>query len=276
MGWRFIVLWLSMAAIVGLLFLGAFWELARRLGDTPARDAATAWGAVITAGMTMAMFLVGRMVQELERQFQRNEARVDLAVALYAEIASNLARQRRVITAEAIDKKLVSEFSTARAAAASQGATTEKPGATADESDPIFLRAVENYERVPQPCIFAVVRYYNLNGMLNTAIASVSQRALAGMERDQKKQTLVEFYRLADETDEAASLALTTLKSFIERHGSQAARDLPQNDGSRVRFEQAVMERRIDEIMSQAGPALPQSAAGMVGSVRRSEGSDPS
>lgn len=276
MGWRFIVLWLSMAAIVGLLFLGAFSELARRLGDTPARDAATAWGAVITAGMTMAMFLVGRMVQELERQFQRNEARVDLAVALYAEIASNLARQRRVITAEAIDKKLVSEFGAARPAALSQGTTAEKPGATADESDPIFLRAVENYERVPQPCIFAVVRYYNLNGMLNTAIASVSQRALAGMERDQKKQTLVEFYRLADETDEAASLALTTLRGFIERHGSKAARDMPQNGGSRVRFDQAAMERRIDEIMSQASLALPGSALDLASSVRRSEGSDPS
>lgn len=275
MGWRFVLLWLSMAAIVGLLFLGAFSELGRRLADTPARDAATAWGAVIAAGMTMAMFLVGRMVQELERQFQRNEARVDLAVALYAEIASNLSRQRRVITAQAIDKKLISEFGSARSAPAT-GASAEKPGATADESDPIFVRAVENYERVPQPCIFAVVRYYNLNGMLNTAIAAVSQRALAGMEMDQKKQTLVEFYRLADETDEAATGALGTLKGFIAQHEEKAARALPQTDGSRAGFDQAAMDRRIDEIMSHTSSAPPDSAADMARSVRRSEGSDPS
>ncbi len=179
------------------------------------RDTATAWGALFVAGTTLATFFLGRLAQELERRDQRAEARVDLAIALYAEISSNLRQQRRALTAASVKKKIAAELDEPQPPAGTDAAT---PGAAAkaDTSDPIFAQAVEHYDRIPHDCIFEVVRYYNLNGMLNTSGDAVSAGALKGLSLGKKAQLLAGYYDLAQATDGAGMAALAKLRRFVE------------------------------------------------------------
>ncbi|MBS7539485.1 hypothetical protein [Ancylobacter lacus] len=208
--------WYRAAAVViaGLfLALVVLFALLTALGLS--RDTATAWGALFVAGTTLATFFLGRLAQELERRDQRAEARIDLAIALYAEISSNLRQQRRALTAASVRKKIAAEFEEPQPPADTDAAPPG-PAAKADTSDPIFAQAVEHYDRIPHDRIFDVVRYYNLNGMLNTSGDAVGAGALKGLSKGKKAQLLAGYYELANATDSAGMAALARLRQFVE------------------------------------------------------------
>ncbi|HSI42364.1 MAG TPA: hypothetical protein VLA00_17595 [Xanthobacteraceae bacterium] len=238
------VLFINMVILFALLTLAGVTQ-----------EAPTAWGALFVAGTTLATFFVGRLAQELERRDQRNEARTDLAIALYAEIWSNLQQQRRVLTLDSIDRKIESELGMPKVprAAAVTALSEAKAGATADSSDPIFSEAMKHYERIPHECMLAVVLYYNLNGMLNQSTGAIAEKTLSGLRPDQKAQTLVGYYELANKTDTSAMWALRKLHGFI---GSPKNAILPGVGLSPFKFHKR-RYRLLTEALERPGKPAP-------------------
>lgn len=177
---------------------------------------AASFAAAVAAVVAVFGLAFKLITDELIRQQSEMRARLSLAIALHAEISSNLDQQRRTLdaadVAALIERKLVSPVSTEPS---STPDGEEHSAGLADFTDPIFAKAIERYDLVPETAIHAVIDYYNLNQMLNTLVGLVSSRKFLDLKVDQRATVLKSYFVLADRTDAKACEALAKLASYV-------------------------------------------------------------
>ncbi len=196
------------------------------------KETATFWAGLLVAAVSLVSFLLSRFADEMVRRETKLDAEIRLALALFAEISSNLRQQRKAFTEINVITKfeqiwspdvpppaarspLKDIFLSGSPSAAAIDKTAQ--GVTAvDESQPFFNIAIERYSSIPASAIQEVVEYYNLDSM-----ASQTQKALVGAAYEQlpgykKAKFLMSYYDLLMRVDSAGLAAITALKHAME------------------------------------------------------------
>lgn len=188
--------------------------------------------AAFAAVFTLAFKLV---TDELVRRQSEVRARLALAIALHAEISSNLEQQRKSLNPADVSKLISRKLSPEHKASTFDAkSSSESSGGLADLTDPIFAKAIERYDLIPEAAIHSVIDYYNLNGMLNNLVVFVSSNAFLDLNREQRQTVLRSYLELADRTDETACKALNNLRAYIDKAADSTSADLPERASAQL------------------------------------------
>ncbi len=176
------------------------------------------WAGFVAAMVGLASLMIGRFADVMTRRNDDLLGQLRLALALYAEIHSNLRQTRAVTTLDLAAKRLQLE-------ARGEGSSAEPPApapsgapaaAETDVTQPFFDRATEHYDKIPSHCIVAVVEYYNLNGMIETSLEGLRREAIGHMTLARRFMYLHAHFALVSRTDVAGTLALRQLRDEID------------------------------------------------------------
>jgi hypothetical protein len=223
--------WPVMVMLGWFLVLAAFGALWRAGFISPDKDTVSLVGAIITASAAVLVLASGKFVEidldhsrhERERQEERRERereQREILVALSAEIASNLRRQRvsyagvyreRVISRIRALPSHADETQSPKDADGTgperAGRFSEPPPVSPVDGTNYVLDAVKlRIFTLPAQIIETVVTYYNLNGMFGGAIPRDPN-----LPRERLAQGWHSVFELTNDVDKAAVEALGKL-----------------------------------------------------------------
>ncbi|WP_425091120.1 hypothetical protein [Tropicimonas sp. S265A] len=225
-----------------LVVFAVLWPFAQLLWSDGTRTQVILVGSVLSVLGTLVSAIVGVLLfnrqqsaREDERRAERESEdahakqerlrfRVNLAVALRAEIRESASRLTEQFTHDAILDQLSVDRSNLDNALDASGSSTAMPRGIALEPNIIFDNHTDRLYELPDAVIRALVRYYQNDLYLNRYLQRMSDGAFNGIAVQRQKMAVVYYREIGRTTLLAALRAQAVLRAYLIDKGQV---DLP-------------------------------------------------
>jgi hypothetical protein len=195
-----ILFWLTTAvgyalfALMAAVVLWSAWSGKLVLTDQTSQF----WIAIIGAASAAALFLLGKLTEQLVDFLQRDQRTKDLVTALHAEISASL--QSAALQTAPKERDYLRR--------------QEVPFGPSDKTDFVYYSIQQDLTIMPIEVIHEVVRYYKLAAQSNLMTDDLKHPLYARQKRSEKQKYAESLIAIMEEQVEAAKAALAALDAY--------------------------------------------------------------